>query len=61
MFFPDQLYILEKSKKGKDAFKKWKYQALTKRDECSDGKITIDEYEAWLEASFPNRKKTSKE
>lgn len=44
-----------------DAFKKWKYQALTKRDECSDGKITIDEYEAWLEASFPNRKKTSKE
>ena len=40
-----------------DAFKKWKYQALTKRDECSDGKITIDEYEAWLEASFPNRKK----
>ena len=44
-----------------EAFKKWKYQALTKRDECSDGKITIDEYEAWLEASFPNRKKTSKE
>ena len=40
-----------------DAFKKWKYQALTKRDECSDGKITIDEYESWLEASFPNRKK----
>ncbi len=38
-------------------FKKWKYQALTKRDECADGKITVEEYEAWLEASFPNRKK----
>ena len=44
-----------------EAFKKWKYQALTKRDECSDGKITIDEYESWLEASFPNRKKKDKE
>jgi len=42
---------------AQDVFRKWKYQALTKRDECSDGKITIDEYEAWLEASFPNRKK----
>ena len=39
-----------------EAFKKWKYQALTKRDECSDGKISMTEYEAWLEESFPNRK-----
>lgn len=38
-------------------FKKWKYQAMTKRDECSDGKITLSEFEVWLEASFPNRKK----
>ena len=38
-------------------FKKWKYAALTKRDECSDGKITIEEFIEWLEASFPNRKK----
>lgn len=38
-------------------FKKWKYQAMTKRDECTDGKITLTEFEAWLEASFPNRKK----
>ena len=38
-------------------FKKWKYQALTKRDECADGKITVEEYEAWLEASFANRRK----
>lgn len=40
-------------------FKKWKYQAMTKRDECTDGKITLTEFEAWLEASFPNRKKKS--
>lgn len=38
-------------------FKKWKYQAMTKRDECTDGKITLMEFEAWLEGSFPNRKK----
>lgn len=38
-------------------FKKWKYQAMTKRDECTDGKITLSEFEEWLEASFPNRKK----
>lgn len=38
-------------------FKKWKYQAMTKRDECSDGKIALAEFEAWLEGSFPNRKK----
>ena len=38
-------------------FKKWKYAALTKRDECSDGKITTEEFIEWLETSFPNRKK----
>lgn len=38
-------------------FRKWKYQALHMRDECTDGKITVEEYEAWLEASFTNRKK----
>ncbi len=38
-------------------FKAWKYQALTKRNECIDGKITVEEYETWLDASFANRKK----
>lgn len=38
-------------------FKKWKYQAMTKRDECTDSKITLTEFENWLEGSFPNRKK----
>ena len=38
-------------------FKKWKYQAMTKRDECTDGKISLAEFEEWLESSFPNRKK----
>ena len=37
-------------------FKKWKFQALSKRDACTDGKITIEEYVAWLESCFPNRK-----
>ena len=37
-------------------FKKWKYQAITLRDDCSAGKITADEYTRWMEDSFPNRK-----
>lgn len=38
-----------------DDFKKWKYQAVTKRDECMDGKITEDEFIQWMEDCFPNR------
>ncbi|MBR1534300.1 MAG: hypothetical protein IJ639_08045 [Ruminococcus sp.] len=42
-------------------FKKWKYQAMDKRNQCSDGKITPEEYIEWMEASFPNRKQKPKE
>ena len=37
-------------------FNAWRYQAIRKRDECSDGKITPEEFTEWMEASFPNRK-----
>jgi len=37
-------------------FKKWKYQALTMRDECTVGKISVEEYTQWMEDYFPNRK-----
>ena len=36
-------------------FKHWKYQAMRKRDECSAGEITPEEYIEWMEAAFPNR------
>lgn len=36
-------------------FKKWKYQAITKRDECMDGKITEEEFIDWMESCFTNR------
>jgi len=36
-------------------FKKWKYQAITKRDECMDGKISEEEFIKWMENCFPNR------
>ena len=42
-----------------DEFNKWRYQAITKRDECYDGKITPEEYVEWMEAYFPNRKRKS--
>lgn len=38
-----------------DDFKKWKYQAVTKRDECMNGRITEDEFIKWMEDCFPNR------
>lgn len=41
-------------------FKRWKYEALVKRDECSAGKITPEEYIDWLEGCFPNRKRKDK-
>ncbi len=37
-------------------FKKWKYQAMTKRDECTNGFITPEEFTEWMENCFPNRK-----
>ena len=42
-----------------EKFRQWKYSAMTKRDECTDGKISVDELEAWMEESFTNRKKKS--
>lgn len=39
-----------------EAFKQWKYQAMTKRDECNAGAITPEEYIQWMEDYFPNRK-----
>ena len=41
-----------------EKFREWKYTAMTKRNECTDGKLTIDEFEAWMETCFTNRKKT---
>lgn len=43
-----------------DEFNRWRYQAITKRNECNDGKITPEEYIDWMEAYFPNRKRKSK-
>ncbi|MBQ9673033.1 MAG: hypothetical protein IJV39_00210 [Ruminococcus sp.] len=42
-------------------FKKWKYAALTKRDDCSNGKITVEQYIEWNESYFPNRKRKDKQ
>ena len=40
-------------------FRKWKYKAIQKRDQCSDGLISVEELTEWMEASFPNRKPKS--
>lgn len=38
-----------------DDFKKWKYEAMTKRNECMDGKLTEEDFITWMESCFPNR------
>ena len=38
-------------------FKKWRYEAMRLRDDCEDGKLTVEEYRRWMEDYFPNRKK----
>ena len=38
-------------------FKRWKNEAAFRRDDCCEGKISIEEYEQWLNDSFPNRKR----
>ncbi len=38
-------------------FKDWKLKALVKRNDCDNGTISPEEYEAWNESYFPNRKK----
>ena len=40
-----------------DAFRKWKYAAISKRNDCVDGKISVQELTDWMEAYFPNRQK----
>ena len=43
-----------------DDFKKWRYKAITLRDDCAEGKLTVEEYIQWMEDSFPNRKPKTK-
>ena len=38
-------------------FKRWRYEAMQKRDACSRGEITPEELTEWMEGAFPNRKK----
>ena len=38
-------------------FKRWRYEALQKRDACSRGEITPEKLVEWMEAAFPNRRK----
>ena len=40
-----------------DEFKKWRYEAMRLRDDCEAGKITVEEYQQWMEDYIPNRKK----
>ncbi len=40
-----------------DAFRKWKYAAISQRNDCIDGKISVQELIDWMEAYFPNRQK----
>ena len=43
-----------------DEFKKWRYKAISLRDDCADGKLSPEDYIQWMEDSFPNRKPKTK-
>ena len=43
-----------------EAFKSWKYQAITKRDDCSQGIITPEEYTEWMEMPFRTVKRKNR-
>lgn len=47
--------LRSKQLKEKD-FNTWRYQAITKRNDCLDGKITTEEYVQWLEGYFSKKK-----
>lgn len=39
----------------RNKFKQWQYAAVSKRDECLTGNLTLDELAEWLEESMSNR------
>ncbi|MFI3254620.1 MAG: DUF6076 domain-containing protein [Eubacteriales bacterium] len=39
----------------RDIFEKWSRDACVKRDLCTDGKLTVEEFENWCHGSFQNR------
>ncbi len=41
----------------RDIFEKWSREACVKRDLCTDGKLTVEEFELWCHESFPNRER----
>lgn len=45
---------------SEEDFRKWKYAAITQRDACANGEITLEAFTAWLEGCFPKHKKEKK-
>ena len=43
-----------------EKFKQWQYEAVQKRDDCLQGRISLIEFTDWLEGSMPNRDKRRK-
>ncbi len=41
----------------RDVFEKWSREGCVKRDLCTDGKLTVEEFEDWCHESFPNRER----
>ncbi len=41
-------------------FKRWKYEAVTKRELCADKRLSEEDFIAWLESCFTNRNRKHK-
>ena len=39
-----------------NSFKKWKYEAVVKRDQCTEGSVSLEEFDRWMNGYFPKKK-----
>lgn len=39
-----------------NSFKKWKYEAVVKRDQCTEGSLSLEEFDRWMNGYFPKKK-----
>jgi len=39
-----------------NSFKKWKYEAVVKRDQCIEGSVSLEEFDRWMNGYFPKKK-----
>jgi len=42
---------------SEDAFKRWRYEAVSRRDRCVEGELSVQDFTEWLDGSFHKERK----